>query len=193
MSENIHGLRRMDLLGKSSQFLRPLLLMVLQGILSTNFEGPIPVGGRPIYPSSELSISRINTEGLVKRIRQIGNSPTDPDAEGSDELDGEEVEVVHNSIGHQLSTSPSHPPAKRFQVHTITSTPRAFQPNLSTITIYLPPASPSSALIPAVRPSPIRRSGNSPILTSQQLQPVASSSRRREELSPLPFTAAQIF
>ncbi|MBW0477436.1 hypothetical protein O181_017151 [Austropuccinia psidii MF-1] len=37
----------------------------------------------------------------------------------------------------------------------------------------------------AVRPSPI--------FTSQQLQPVASSSRRREELSPLLFPAAQVF
>ncbi|MBW0525167.1 hypothetical protein O181_064882 [Austropuccinia psidii MF-1] len=34
---------------------------------------------------------------------------------------------------------------------------------------------------------------NSPIVTSQQLQPVTSSSRRREELSPLPFTADQGF
>ncbi|MBW0566964.1 hypothetical protein O181_106679 [Austropuccinia psidii MF-1] len=32
-----------------------------------------------------------------------------------------------------------------------------------------------------------------PIVTSQQLQPVASSSRSGEELSPLPFPAAQVF
>ncbi|MBW0505912.1 hypothetical protein O181_045627 [Austropuccinia psidii MF-1] len=130
---------------------------------------------RPIYSSSEVPISRINTEGVVKRIRQISNSPPDPDAEGSDELDGEEVEVVHNSAEQQSSTSPSHPPAKRFQSQIIPSTPRAFQPIISTIPTTLPPASPNSsttrpALIPAERPSPICQSKNSPIVTSQQLQ-----------------------
>ncbi|MBW0582846.1 hypothetical protein O181_122561 [Austropuccinia psidii MF-1] len=156
----------------------------------TNVGGPIPVGGRPIYPNSEVPISRLNTEGVVKRIRQIDHSPPNPDAEGSDELDGEEVEVVHNSIVHQSSTSPSHPPAKRFQSHIIPKNPRTFYPTLATIPTSLLPASPSSsttrtALIPEVRPSPI--------FTSEQLQPVASSSRRREELSPLPFPAAQVF
>ncbi|MBW0547174.1 hypothetical protein O181_086889 [Austropuccinia psidii MF-1] len=73
----------------------------------TNVGGPIAVGGRPVYSSSEVPISRINSQGVVKRIRLISNSTTDPDAEGSDELDGEEVEVVLNSAGNQLSTSPS--------------------------------------------------------------------------------------
>ncbi|MBW0573162.1 hypothetical protein O181_112877 [Austropuccinia psidii MF-1] len=152
----------------------------------TNFRGPIPVGGRPIYSSSEVPISRINTEGIVKRIRQISNSPHDPDAEGSDEL-------VPNSAGHPSNNSPSQPPAKRFQSQVIPSTPRAFQPTLSTI----PPASPHSShtrpsLNPEVRPSPIQQSRNSPKVSSQQPQPVASTSRRREELSPLPFPAAQV-
>ncbi|MBW0525518.1 hypothetical protein O181_065233 [Austropuccinia psidii MF-1] len=89
----------------------------------------------------------------------------------SDELDGEEVEVVHNSVGHQYSTSSSHPPTKRFQSHIIASTPRTFQPTLATIPTSLPPSSQSSsttrpALIPAVRPSPIHQSRNSPIVTS---------------------------
>ncbi|MBW0550159.1 hypothetical protein O181_089874 [Austropuccinia psidii MF-1] len=30
----------------------------------------------------------VNTDGVVKRIRRISDSPPDPDAEGSDELDG---------------------------------------------------------------------------------------------------------
>ncbi|MBW0562302.1 hypothetical protein O181_102017 [Austropuccinia psidii MF-1] len=68
-----------------------------------------------------------------------------------------------------------------------------FQTTLATI----PPASPHSshtrpALNQEVRPSPIQQSRNSPIVTSEQLQPVASTSRRREELSPLPFPAAQV-
>ncbi|MBW0485594.1 hypothetical protein O181_025309 [Austropuccinia psidii MF-1] len=163
----------------------------------TNVGGPIPVDGRPIDSISEAPISRINTEGLVKRIRQITNSPPDPDSEGSHELDGEEVEVVHNSAGHQSSTSPSHPPSKIFQSQIIPHTPRDLQPILSTIPTSLPPASPSSsttrpALAPAVRPSPIPQPRNSPIVTSQHLQPVASSGRRREELSPFPFPSTQV-
>ncbi|MBW0501059.1 hypothetical protein O181_040774 [Austropuccinia psidii MF-1] len=85
----------------------------------TNAGGPIPVGGRPIYSSSEVPISRINAEGMAKQIRQIADSPPDPDAEGSDELDGEEAEVVPNSAGHPSNTSPSHPPAKRLQSHIV--------------------------------------------------------------------------
>ncbi|MBW0541889.1 hypothetical protein O181_081604 [Austropuccinia psidii MF-1] len=138
----------------------------------TNVGGPIPVGSRPIYSSSEIPISRINAEGITKQIRQIADSPPDPDAEGSDELDGEE----------------------RFQSHIIASTPRNFQPTLATI----PPSSSNSSHIrpslnPELRPSPIQKPRNSPIVTSQQLQPVASTSRRREELSPLPFPASQVF
>ncbi|MBW0554506.1 hypothetical protein O181_094221 [Austropuccinia psidii MF-1] len=151
----------------------------------TNVGGPIPVGGRPIYSNSEVPISKSNTEGIVKRIGQIANSPPDPDAEGSDELDGEEVEVVPNSAGHPSNSSPSQPPAKRFQSQVIPSTPRTFQTTLSTIPTSIPPALPHSShtrpsLNPAVRPSPIQQSRNSLIATSQQLQPVASTSRRRE-------------
>ncbi|MBW0572573.1 hypothetical protein O181_112288, partial [Austropuccinia psidii MF-1] len=49
------------------------------------------------------------------------------------------------------------------------------------------------AINPAVRPSPTQKSRASPIVTSQQLQTEASSSRRRGELSPLLFPAAQVF
>ncbi|MBW0551414.1 hypothetical protein O181_091129 [Austropuccinia psidii MF-1] len=164
----------------------------------TNVGGPIPVGGRPIHSSSEVLISRINTEGIVKRIRQISNSAPDLDAEGSDQLDGEEFEVVPNSAGHPSNTSPSQPHSKRFQSQVILSTPRTFQATLSTIPTSIPPSSPHSshtrpALNPEVRTSPIQKSRNSPIVTSQQLQPVASTSRRREELSPFLFPAAQVF
>ncbi|MBW0529473.1 hypothetical protein O181_069188 [Austropuccinia psidii MF-1] len=108
---------------------------------------------------SEVPISRINPEGIVKRIRLIANSPPDPDAEGSDELDGEEVDVAPDSAGHPSNTSPSQPTAKRFQSQIIPSTPRNFQPTLSEIPPSIAPASPHSshtrpALNPAVRPSP---------------------------------------
>ncbi|MBW0503664.1 hypothetical protein O181_043379 [Austropuccinia psidii MF-1] len=164
----------------------------------TNVGGPIPVGGRPIYSSSAVPIFRINNAGLVKQIRRITDSPPDLDAEGSDKLDVEDVEVVNNPVGHQSSTSPSQPPEKRFQSCLIPSDPRNFQPALATIPTSLPPASPSSshsspAMIPEVKPSPTQQSRTSPILTSQQLQPEASSSRRREELLPLPFPATQVF
>ncbi|MBW0486725.1 hypothetical protein O181_026440 [Austropuccinia psidii MF-1] len=83
------------------------------------------------------------------------------------------------------NTSTSHPPSKRFQIHIIPSTPRIVQHTLSTIPTTLPPASPSSStarpsLIPEVKPLPIPQHRNFPIVTSKQLQPVASSSRRRE-------------
>ncbi|MBW0526366.1 hypothetical protein O181_066081 [Austropuccinia psidii MF-1] len=77
----------------------------------TNVGGPLPVGDRPIYSSSKVPISRINNEGVVKQIRRIADYPPNPDAEGSDELDGEEVEVVPISAGHPVNSSPSHPPA----------------------------------------------------------------------------------
>ncbi|MBW0520817.1 hypothetical protein O181_060532 [Austropuccinia psidii MF-1] len=179
-SEGIYGVRKMGLLEKSSQFLRLLLLMVPQGILLV------------------IPISRTNTEGIVKRIIQTANSSPDPDAEGSNELDGEEFEVIPHSSCHPSNSSPSHPPAKRFQSQVIPSTPRNFQHTISKISTSIPPASPHSshtrpALNPAVRPSPIQQSRNSPIVNSQQLQPVASTSRQREELSPLLFPAAQVF
>ncbi|MBW0490608.1 hypothetical protein O181_030323 [Austropuccinia psidii MF-1] len=154
-------------------------------------EAPTPDGTSGY---SHFPISKINTEGVVKRIRRIADSPTDPDAEGSNELDGEEVEVVPHSFGHQSSTSSPQHLSNRFQSQVIPSTPRAFQPVLASI----PPASPSSshtrpALTQAVRPSPIQKPRNPPINTSQQLQPMARSSRRRDGLSPLPFPAVQVF
>ncbi|MBW0557691.1 hypothetical protein O181_097406 [Austropuccinia psidii MF-1] len=80
----------------------------------TNVGGPIPISGRPIYSSSEVPISMINTEGIVQRIRGIDDSPPDQDAEVSEELDGEEVEVIPHSAGHPSNSSPSQPPARRF-------------------------------------------------------------------------------
>ncbi|MBW0542119.1 hypothetical protein O181_081834 [Austropuccinia psidii MF-1] len=125
----------------------------------TNFGGPIPVGFRPIYSSSEVPISNINTEGVVKRIRRIADSPTDLDAEGSDELDGEEVEVVPHLVGHPSRNSSDQPLANRFQSQVIPSTPRTFQPVLAFIPTTIPPSPPSNsharpALNPEVRPSP---------------------------------------
>ncbi|MBW0486159.1 hypothetical protein O181_025874 [Austropuccinia psidii MF-1] len=151
----------------------------------TNVGGSIPVSSRLIYSSSAVPISRINSEGVFKRISRISDYPPDPDAEGS-----EEVGVVNNPVGHQSSTSPSRHPAKRFQSRLIPSTPRNFQKNLAAIPTFLPHFSPSSshtrpAINPAIRPSPI--------VTSQKLQPEASSSIRREELLPFPFPAAQVF
>ncbi|MBW0563952.1 hypothetical protein O181_103667 [Austropuccinia psidii MF-1] len=220
MSGGIYAVGRMGLLGKRSQFLRHLLLMELQGIpIVSNLNTLIKIDtdildvvtgsrqryvarwtniGWPIYSSSEVPISRINTEVVVKRIRRISNSPTDPDAEGSDELAVEEVVVVPHSVDHQSSTSSSQPLANRFQSQVIPSTPKTFQPVLVSIPTSLPPAKLSTshsrpALNQEVRPSPNQQPRNSPITTSQQLQPMASSSRQRDELSPLPFPATQVF
>ncbi|MBW0584607.1 hypothetical protein O181_124322 [Austropuccinia psidii MF-1] len=193
-SGGIYGVERMGLLGNNSQFLRNLLLMELQDFLNrdvarcTSVGGPIPVGGRPIYSSSEVPISRTNTEGVVKvmkRTRRIYDSPTDPDAEGSDALDGEEVQVVAPSFGHPSSNSSTQPLANRFQSQVITSTPRTFQPILASIPTTIPPPSTSTsharpAFNPEVKPSPVQQPRNSCIATFHQLQPVASSRRRRD-------------
>ncbi|MBW0473364.1 hypothetical protein O181_013079 [Austropuccinia psidii MF-1] len=165
---------------------------------STNVGESIPVGGRPIYSSSAVPTPRINTEGVGKIIIRISNSLPDLDAEGIDELDFEEVEVVHNPVGHQSSTSPSQPPAKIFQSRLIPNIPKSFQPTLAAIPTSLPHSSPSSphtrpAINTEVGPSPIQKSRASPIVTSHQLQPEASFIRRREELSPFPFPASQVF
>ncbi|MBW0542423.1 hypothetical protein O181_082138 [Austropuccinia psidii MF-1] len=114
----------------------------------TNIGRPIPVGGTPIYSISAAPISRINTEGVVTQIGRIADSPPDPDAEGSDELDASCL---------------------------IPSTPRNFQPTLATIPTSLPPESPSSShtrpdITPAVIPSPIQQSRAPPIVTSSQIQ-----------------------
>ncbi|MBW0510860.1 hypothetical protein O181_050575 [Austropuccinia psidii MF-1] len=163
----------------------------------TNVGGGLPVGGRPIYSSSEVPIPRINNEGVVKQIRRIADSPPNPYAEDSDKLYGEEVEVVPHSAGHPVNYSPSHPPAKRLQSHKIHNTPRNFQPTIATIPTSIPPASPNPshtrfASNQAVRPSPIPQPRNSPMVTSQQPKSIDSTSRRREELSPLKFPAAQL-
>ncbi|MBW0472972.1 hypothetical protein O181_012687 [Austropuccinia psidii MF-1] len=143
-------------------------------------------------------ISRINSQVVVKRLRRISDSPTDPNAEGSDELDGEEVGVVHNSIGHKYSTSPSQPTSRRFQIQLIPSTLRKFQQVLSTIPFSIPPPLPYTstsrpALVSPVRTSPIPQPRNSPMVTSQQLNPVASSSRRREDQLSLPVPPPKYF
>ncbi|MBW0590915.1 hypothetical protein O181_130630 [Austropuccinia psidii MF-1] len=69
-------------------------------------EAPTPdATSGPIYSNSEVPISRINNEGVGNQIRRISNSPPNPDAEGSDELDGEEAEVVPSSTGHPIISS----------------------------------------------------------------------------------------
>ncbi|MBW0536571.1 hypothetical protein O181_076286 [Austropuccinia psidii MF-1] len=128
---------------------------------STNVGGPIPVGGRTIYSSSDIPISRINSEGVVKRIRRISYSPTDPDAEGSDELDGEEVEVVPHFVGHSSSNSSAQPLANRVQSQVLPITPRTFQPVLASIPTTIPPSSPSTSHSrPAMNPATQERTHN---------------------------------
>ncbi|MBW0478508.1 hypothetical protein O181_018223 [Austropuccinia psidii MF-1] len=115
-----------------------------------------------------------------------------------DEIDGEEVEVVHSSIGFQSSTSPSQPASRRFQSQVIPSTPRNIQQVLSTIPSYIPLPSPNSStsrpyLVSTVRPTPIPKHRNFPKVASQKLKHVASYSRRREDNASLPFPASQVF
>ncbi|MBW0461585.1 hypothetical protein O181_001300 [Austropuccinia psidii MF-1] len=84
-------------------------------------------------------------QGVVKRTRSIANVPTNPDGDGSDELEGEEAEVV------------------------ICSTPRKFQPRLATVPSTFPHSSPnpSAARQPVfsspIRPSPVPQFRQAPM------------------------------
>ncbi|MBW0588564.1 hypothetical protein O181_128279 [Austropuccinia psidii MF-1] len=136
-------------------------------------EGQFQLVVGPYIPAQRSQSQRVVK--LVNRIRRIYDPPTDPDAEGSDELDGEEVQVVPHSVGHPSSNSSTQPLAKRFQSQVVPSTPRTFQPILASIPTTIPPPSPSTSharpsLSPEVRPSPVQKSRNSPITTSHQLQ-----------------------
>ncbi|MBW0539354.1 hypothetical protein O181_079069 [Austropuccinia psidii MF-1] len=97
----------------------------------TNVGVPITTGGRPIYSSLEVPIYRINNKGVVRIIRQIADSPTNLDSEGSEKLNGEEVKVINPLVCHSSSTSPTKTPFNKFHSHLIPSTPRNFQPVLS--------------------------------------------------------------
>ncbi|MBW0531550.1 hypothetical protein O181_071265 [Austropuccinia psidii MF-1] len=140
----------------------------------------------------------LRLQGCHGTIRRVQDDKASELLKAVGELDGEEAEVIPHSSGHPSNSSPSQPPAKRLQNQVIPSTPRNFQPTLATIPTSSPPASPHSshtrpALNQAVRPSPVQKSRRSPIVNSQQLQPVASTSRRGEELSPLLFPGTQVF
>ncbi|MBW0474699.1 hypothetical protein O181_014414 [Austropuccinia psidii MF-1] len=135
---------------------------------------------------------------MVKIIRKSAYSPANPAAEGSNDLDGEEVEVINPLVGHYSSSSPSQPPFKKFHNHIIPSTPKNFQPVLSSLPSSTPPPSPkpstsSPFLALPMKPCPIPQPRTSPILTSHKSQPVASTSQRREAWSLLPFPATQVF
>ncbi|MBW0515246.1 hypothetical protein O181_054961 [Austropuccinia psidii MF-1] len=139
----------------------------------TNVGGLIPTGGRPIYSSSQVPISRINNQGVVKRIRKSAYSQTNPDAEESNDFDAEEVEVIDPLVGHYSSSSPSQPPFKKFHSHIIPSTPKSFQPVPSSLPYSTPPPSPKPSasslfLASPMKPCPIPQPRTSPILTSHK-------------------------
>ncbi|MBW0570468.1 hypothetical protein O181_110183 [Austropuccinia psidii MF-1] len=113
----------------------------------------------------------MHSQGTVKRLRRIEDSPTNPNSEGSDKLNGEEVEVLPHFIGHQSSNSPSQPPSRGFRSQIIPSTPRDFQPVLSKIPHPSPnPSTARHALVSPVRPSPIPQPRNSSMVTYQKFQ-----------------------
>ncbi|MBW0537828.1 hypothetical protein O181_077543 [Austropuccinia psidii MF-1] len=76
----------------------------------TNVVGPIPVGGRPIYSSSEVPISIINTDGVVKRRKEL--------------LIPQLIQMLKVVMSWMAL-------ANRFHSHIIPTTPRTFQPTLA--------------------------------------------------------------
>ncbi|MBW0532194.1 hypothetical protein O181_071909 [Austropuccinia psidii MF-1] len=194
----IYGVEKMGLLGESSQYLRHLLLMELQDFLNRdvarwiNVGGPIAVGGRPIYSSSEVPISRINTEGVVKRIRSIAVSPTDPDAEGSDELDGEEVKVVPHllAIHPEIPLLSLLPSDSQYSQNLPTSSFFHSYYNSSFFTKYFPcQACLESSSKTITKPETQELTHNHLLSTPT----CGQFQHRRDGLSPLSFPAAQVF
>ncbi|MBW0468556.1 hypothetical protein O181_008271 [Austropuccinia psidii MF-1] len=115
-------------------------------------------------------------------------------SEGSENLDGEEGEVINSLFGHSSSTSTTQPPSKNFHSQLIPSTSRNFYPVLSSF----PPPSPKSSsarplLASTMKPSPIQQPRKSQVLTSQELKPVSRTRRSREDWSLFLFPAAQVF
>ncbi|MBW0574056.1 hypothetical protein O181_113771 [Austropuccinia psidii MF-1] len=102
-------------------------------------------------------------------------------AEGIDVLDSEEAGVINPLVYHSSSSSPTQPPSKKFHSYLIPSTPRKFQPVLSSLPSSIPPPSTSWPFLD----SPINSSSNtqprqSTSPASHQLQPVVSTSQRGE-------------
>ncbi|MBW0575911.1 hypothetical protein O181_115626, partial [Austropuccinia psidii MF-1] len=111
------------------------------------FGQDFPIPEEPT-PDATSGISQLVK--VVKEIRRISDSQSDPDAE----LDGEEVEVVPHSVGHPSSNSSAQPLASRFQSQVISSTPRTFQPILGSIPSTIPPPSPTTSHArPALNPA----------------------------------------
>ncbi|MBW0467789.1 hypothetical protein O181_007504 [Austropuccinia psidii MF-1] len=77
-------------------------------------------------------------------IRKIFDSPTDPDDEGSDKVDGEDIEVINPLVDHPLSSSPTENPAIN-STSIIPITPRNFQPVLSSLPSSVPTPSPKTS------------------------------------------------
>ncbi|MBW0588080.1 hypothetical protein O181_127795 [Austropuccinia psidii MF-1] len=132
-----------------------------------NVGGPISTGGRQCYSSSQFSSSRLNTQVLVKRIREISDSPT--------YLDGEEVEVINTLVGHSSGSSPTKPPVKKFHSHIIPSNTKNFPPVVSSLPSSIPPPSPKPStsrpfLDSQTKPSPMTQPKPSPITTCGQKQ-----------------------
>ncbi|MBW0467351.1 hypothetical protein O181_007066 [Austropuccinia psidii MF-1] len=138
------------------------------GLRWKNSGGPIPTGGKTIYSSSEVLSSRINNQ---------------------------EAELIKLLVGHPSRFSPAKPPAKRFHSHPISSTPRKLQPVLSSIPSSVPPPSTKPSTSRPILASPMKPFPNPQPRPSPptKLRPVASTSQRREDQSPLPFSAAQVF
>ncbi|MBW0490301.1 hypothetical protein O181_030016 [Austropuccinia psidii MF-1] len=136
----------------------------------TNVRGPIATGGRPIYSSWDVPISRINSQCV-------------------------DLELIHwPTLKYFTFSTFFQETPKPIHFHY----PKKFPAYLVHAPSSIPPPSPHPStsrpsLASQLRPSPIPQPRESPIIISQQLQPVAISSGRREDQLPLLFPAAQVF
>ncbi|MBW0547397.1 hypothetical protein O181_087112 [Austropuccinia psidii MF-1] len=117
---------------------------------------------------------------VVKIIQNVSYLTTNPDAEGSDELDGEGVELLNEYTGKFTKSSPTQLPVKNLKRKIIPSTPRKIQPFIPSIPSSIPspsqnPSTATPSLASPISPPPIPHPRTSPMIAYQKLQPADST------------------
>ncbi|MBW0559833.1 hypothetical protein O181_099548, partial [Austropuccinia psidii MF-1] len=134
----------------------------------TNVGGPIPVGGRPLYSSSEVPISRTHTEvvvKIVKRVRRIDDPPL--------------IQMLKEVMSWMISK----PNNSQHSQNLLTNSGFHSYYHYSSFTQYFPCQACLESRSKTISSSAIQK------LTHK---PVVSSIRRRDGLSPLLFPAAEV-
>ncbi|MBW0480178.1 hypothetical protein O181_019893 [Austropuccinia psidii MF-1] len=127
-----------------------------------------------------------------KGFFQPFNSISSKSTTSIDQFVGEEAKFVHHTSGQLQTSSPTQPLPRSFHNQIIPSTPRDFQPRISTVSSSVPHPSPNTSTTrPSVLASPFRPS---PVPPSNTLQPISRiSNPSRAKIFPLPPLYSQVF